>query len=86
MASSIPADLLELKSRLDAWREKRKHPRERTPDGMRKAIIGMTLPLIPHLPRSSSVASPGEQMWSLLFGSSPGFSIIRILEGMHKRD
>lgn len=42
MHSTIPADLLELKSRFDQWRADRKYNREPIPDDLRQATIEIT--------------------------------------------
>jgi hypothetical protein len=39
MDSNIPADLLELKARFQAWRQTRKFNRSRTPDDLRQAAL-----------------------------------------------
>ena len=39
MSTTIPAELLALKSRFDQWRATRSHIRERVPDELREAIV-----------------------------------------------
>lgn len=41
MKTTIPADLLELKSRFDAWRNNRKYKREPIPDELRQAAVDL---------------------------------------------
>jgi hypothetical protein len=38
--TTIPAELLDLKARLDQWRAKRKYLREPLPDDLRREVIG----------------------------------------------
>jgi hypothetical protein len=40
METTIPAELLDLKARLDQWRANRKYLREPLPDDLRQAVIG----------------------------------------------
>src|SRR5574341_288408 len=49
--STIPADLLELKARLLAWRKSRKHLRQPLPDELRQATIEMIRRYSPSLVR-----------------------------------
>jgi hypothetical protein len=42
MDSTVPADLLKLKARLEAWRAARKCARQPIPDGFRQAAAEMT--------------------------------------------
>jgi hypothetical protein len=49
--STIPADLLELKARLVAWRKSRKHLRQPLPDELRQATIEMIRRYSPSLVR-----------------------------------
>jgi hypothetical protein len=42
MDSTVPADLLKLKDRLEAWRANRKYARQPIPDEFRKAAAEMT--------------------------------------------
>jgi len=39
MNSTIPAEVLALKSRIDQWRATRSHIRERMPDQLREAVV-----------------------------------------------
>jgi len=39
MSTTIPAELLALKSRFDQWRATRSHIRERVPDELREAVV-----------------------------------------------
>jgi hypothetical protein len=49
--STIPADLLELKARLEAWRKNRQYQREPIPDEFRQAATEMTRRYSPALVR-----------------------------------
>jgi hypothetical protein len=40
METTIPAELLDLKARLDQWRANRKYLREPLPEGLRQAVVG----------------------------------------------
>lgn len=51
MDSTIPADLLELKTRLDVWRANRQHNREQIPEQLRQAAVEMTRQYSPGLVR-----------------------------------
>jgi hypothetical protein len=51
MDSSVPADLLKLKARLDAWRSTRKYARQPIPDEFRQAASEMTTRYSPSLVR-----------------------------------
>jgi hypothetical protein len=42
MDSTVPADLLKLKTRLEAWRATRKYARQPIPDEFRQAAAEMT--------------------------------------------
>jgi hypothetical protein len=42
METTIPAELLDLKARLDQWRENRKYLREPLPDDLRQAVIAIS--------------------------------------------
>lgn len=42
METTIPADLLELKTRLDDWRAKKRHPREPLPADLRQAAVKLS--------------------------------------------
>jgi len=51
MDSTVPADLLELKARFDAWRESRKYEREPIPAELRQAAAEMSRRYLPSLVR-----------------------------------
>lgn len=51
MDSSVPADLLKLKARLEAWRSTRKYARQPIPDEFRQAASEMTRRYSPSLVR-----------------------------------
>lgn len=51
MNSTIPADLLRLKSQLEAWRAARTHDRQPIPDDFRQAALEMTRRYSPSLVR-----------------------------------
>jgi len=55
MDSTVPADLLKLKDRLEAWRATRKYARQPIPDEFRQAAADMGLGAI--LLRLSAVSS-----------------------------
>jgi hypothetical protein len=42
METTIPADLLDLKTRLDQWRANRKYVRQPLPDDLRQAVIAIS--------------------------------------------
>ena len=39
MNSTVPAEVLALKSRFDQWRATRRHTRQRVPDELREAVV-----------------------------------------------
>ena len=51
MDSTVPADLLKLKARLEAWRATRKYTRQPIPDEFRQAAAEMTARYSPSLVR-----------------------------------
>lgn len=51
MDSTVPADLLKLKTRLEAWRAKRKHTRQPIPAALRQAVVVMAERYSPSLVR-----------------------------------
>lgn len=51
MDSTIPADLLKLKARLEAWRATRTHDRQPIPEEFRQAVLEMTRRYSPSLVR-----------------------------------
>lgn len=51
MDSTIPADLLKLKARLEAWRSTRLYDRQPLPDEFRQAVLEMTRRYSPSLVR-----------------------------------
>jgi len=51
MDSTVPADLLKLKTRLEAWRAKRKHTRQPIPAELRQAVVAMAERYSPSLVR-----------------------------------
>lgn len=42
METTVPAELLELKSRIETWRSTRKYNREPIPDDLRRAVVEIT--------------------------------------------
>lgn len=58
MDTTIPADLLELKSRFDAWRKSRKYLREPIPDELRHAATEMSRRYPPSLVRRALKLDP----------------------------
>jgi hypothetical protein len=56
--STIPADLLKLKARLDAWRSARKYARQPIPDEFRQAAVEMTARYSPSLVRHTLKLDP----------------------------
>ncbi len=70
MDSTIPADLLKLKARLDAWRAARKHARQPIPDEFRQAAVEMAKRYSPSLVRHTLKLDP----WRLqkLANKKPG--------------
>src|SRR2546428_14071885 len=57
--STIPAELLELKARFEAWRANRKSQREPTPAELRQAAADMCRRYSPSLLRRSLKLDPG---------------------------
>src|SRR5438128_5082515 len=57
--STIPAELLELKARFEAWRESRQHVREPIPAELRQAASEMTQRYAPSLLRRILKLDPG---------------------------
>jgi hypothetical protein len=51
MDSTVPADLLKLKDRLEAWRTTHKYARQPIPEGFRQAAAEMTARYSPSLVR-----------------------------------
>lgn len=51
MDSTVPADLLKLKARLETWRAKRKYTRQPLPAALRQAVVAMTQRHSPSLVR-----------------------------------
>lgn len=70
MGSTIPADLLKLKARLDAWRLIRKYARQPIPDEFRQAAVEMAERYSPSLVRHTLKLDP----WRLkkLANKKPG--------------
>ena len=58
MDSTIPADLLKLKTRLEAWRATRKYARQPIPDEFRQAAVEMTERHSPSLVRRALKLDP----------------------------
>jgi hypothetical protein len=56
--ATIPADLLELKARLGAWRDGRRHRREPIPDDLRQAVIEISRRYLPSLVRRTLKLDP----------------------------
>ena len=59
MDSTVPADLLKLKVRLEAWRSIRKYARQPIPDEFRQAAAEMTEHYPPSLVRRILKLDPG---------------------------
>jgi len=59
MDSTVPADLLKLKARLEAWRSTRKYARQPIPDEFRQAAAEMTEHYPPSLVRRILKLDPG---------------------------
>jgi hypothetical protein len=59
MDSTVPADLLKLKDRLEAWRATRKYTRQPIPDEFRQAAAEMASRYSPSLVRSVLKLDPG---------------------------
>jgi hypothetical protein len=59
MDSTIPADLLKLKDRLEAWRATRQYTRQPIPDEFRQAAAEMASRYSPSLVRSVLKLDPG---------------------------
>jgi hypothetical protein len=51
MDSTVPADLLKLKARLETWRAKRKYTRQPIPAALRQAVVAMAERYSPSLVR-----------------------------------
>lgn len=58
MKSTIPAEVLALKSRIDQWRATRSHIRERMPDQLREAVIKLARQYPPALIRLALKVDP----------------------------
>src|SRR5262245_47634284 len=59
MNSTVPADLLKLKARLEAWRATRRYSRQPIPDEFRQAAAEMARRYSPSLVRSVLKLDPG---------------------------
>jgi len=71
MNSTIPAEVLALKSRLDQWRATRSHIRERVPDQLREAVLQLAQHHSPALLRRILKVDPWRMNGSTNSKSAP---------------
>ena len=73
MDSTVPADLLKLKDRLEAWRATRKYTRQPIPDEFRQAAAEMARRYSPSLVRRTLKLDPQRRTASDLTEITPDF-------------
>jgi hypothetical protein len=81
MESTVPADLLKLKARLEAWRATRKYARRPIPDEFRQAAAEMTGRYSPSLVRKVLKLDP----WRLKKPSTKKSASANLRSGVRKR-